>query len=132
MISTHNNVCRYFTIAVTTPKPFSMPKHIHYSPYSGRARGVPQTVRMVLRIGRTVRGNMEMSSVVPLIIAATNQYHTCQIHCIQNKKWIKICTHYPHFPWPDDFWAICLHHFLSWALKGALDGALEGALNEAL
>ena len=127
MFSTHNNMCRYFTIAVTIPKPFSMHKHIHYSPYFGRAGGSPG---LVLRIRRTVHWNVEPFSVVPLVVVATNQYNACQIHSVQ-KKWIKFpkfSTHYFHFPWPVNFWAVCLHHLLSWALEGTLDGALDEAL----
>ena len=130
MFSTHNNVCGYFTIAVTTPQPFSMHKTCTLLTLFWQGPGVPQTVRMVLQIRQTVCGNVEPFSVVLLVIVATNQYNTCQIHCLQ-KKWIKFAkffTHYCHFPWPVDFLAICLHHFLRWSLEGALNGALNEAL----
>ena len=132
MFSTHNNVCRYFTIALTTPKPFSMHKTHTLLTLFWQGPGVPQAVRMLLQISRTIHRHIKLSPMILLIVIATNQYKTCHIqYTVFKKKWIKFTkffTHYCHFPWPVDFWAVCLHHFL----EGTLDEALEGALNAAL
>ena len=88
MFSTHNNVCRYFTIALTTPKTLLHAQTHALLTLSWQGPGVLWTIRVIFRVSWTIRRHIVSSMVVPLVVIATNHYNTrhIQIHCITKKK----------------------------------------------